>query len=110
MVVGYNVDAVASSLRFLLKVPSIVLANLVLQENAFPEFTQEECEPQTLGTALAPLLLDTKERARQRQAVERVRDILKASGDKPSVRAAQISLRILNGGRAEASRADMSAE
>ena len=41
MVVGYKVDRAAAMFRFLLKVPSIVLANLVLGENAVPEFTQD---------------------------------------------------------------------
>lgn len=106
MVVGYKVDAVAASLRFLLNVPSIVLANLVLQDNAFPEFVQQDCTPEKLSAALAPLLADTPERARQREAVARVRAILRAPGDQPSARAAEVSLRILNGGRAEAARAE----
>jgi len=110
MVVGYKVDAVAASLRFLMNVPSIVLANLVLQENAFPEFVQEDCNPDTLSAALAPLLAQTPERARQRDAVARVRSIMRASGDKPSTRAAEVSLRILSGGRAEAARAEPLAE
>jgi len=110
MVVGYKVDAVAASLRFLLNVPSIVLANLVLQENAFPEFIQEDCQPETLSAALAPLLADTPERAKQREAVARVRSIMREPGDHPSARAAEVSLRILNGGRAEAARAEPLAE
>jgi len=110
MVVAYKVDAVAVRLRFLLKAPSIVLANLVLQENAFPEFIQEDCEPETMARALTPLLADTPERARQREAARRVRDNLLAPGLSPSARAASICLRILNGGRAEAARADSLAE
>jgi lipid-A-disaccharide synthase len=106
MVVGYKVDALASRLSFLLKVPSIVLANLVLQENAFPEFVQEDCEPDTLSAALGPLLSDTPERAAQRDAAHRVRDKMLAPGTSPSARAAQICLRILSGGRPEAARAD----
>jgi len=91
-------------------VPSIVLANLVLQENAFPEFIQEDCQPETLSAALAPLLADTPERAKQREAVARVRSIMREPGDHPSARAAEVSLRILNGGRAEAARAEPLAE
>jgi len=110
MVVGYKVDRLAAGLRFLLKVPSIVLANLVLEDNAFPEFIQEECNPETLSAALAPLLADSDERTRQLAAVARVRAIMRASGDRPSERAAQVTLRILNGGRAEAARADTIAD
>src|SRR5690606_2818926 len=64
-VVAYKVDAIAARLRFLVKVPSIVLANLVLGENAYPEFIQEECTPDKLAAAIAPLILDTPERRRQ---------------------------------------------
>lgn len=110
MVVAYKVDQVAVRLRFLLKVPSIVLANLVLQENAFPEFIQEDCEPETLADALAPLLRDTPERTRQRDAARRVRDKLLASGEPPSQRAARVCLRILSGGRDEAARAETLAD
>lgn len=110
MVVAYKVDAVAASLRFLLNVPSIVLANLVLQENAFPEFIQEDCNPETLSAALAALLTDSEARERQRKAVARVRSTLRASGDAPSARAAEVTLRILSGGRAEAARAEPLAE
>ncbi len=106
MVVAYRVDAVAASLRFLLKVHSVVLANLVLKENAFPEFIQERCHPERLSAALAPLLHDSEERAQQIDAVKRVRAIMRAPGDRPSQRAAEVTLRILNGGRAEAARAD----
>lgn len=110
MVVAYKVDAVAASLRFLLNVPSIVLANLVLQENAFPEFIQEDCNPETLSAALSALLTDGEVRERQRKAVARVRSTLRASGDAPSARAAEVTLRILSGGRAEAARAEPLAE
>jgi len=110
MVVGYKVDAVAASLRSLLKVPSIVLANLVLEENAFPEFIQEDCNPQALSGALSPLLYETEARAGQWAAVARVRSLLRAPGDRPSERAADVTLRIINGGRAEATRAEPLAE
>ena len=50
MVVAYKVDAVmAPVLRRMIKARSIVLANLVLGENAFPEFIQEDCTPANLA-------------------------------------------------------------
>ena len=57
-------------LRFLLKVPSIVLANLVIGENVFPEFIQEDCTPEKLAGAVVPLLADTPERERQLAGLE----------------------------------------
>ncbi len=59
MVVAYKVDAVmAPPLRLMIKARSIVLANLVLGENAFPELIQERCTPVKLADALAAILDD----------------------------------------------------
>ena len=52
MVVGYKMDLIAWQLRFLVKVQSIVLANLVLGENVFPEFLQPDCTGENLAAAL----------------------------------------------------------
>lgn len=90
MVVGYRVDAVAARLRFLVKVHSVVLANLVLGENAFPEFIQEECTPDKLAAALAPLLSDTPERHRQLAALARIPERMKLLSGTPSDAAADI--------------------
>jgi 3-hydroxybutyryl-CoA dehydrogenase len=72
MVVAYKVDAIAARLRFLLNVPSVVLANLELEENAFPEFLQEDCTPEKLADALEQLLRDTPERRAQTAALARI--------------------------------------
>ena len=42
--------------RRLIRVPSVILANLVLGENVVPEFIQQDCTPEKLGDALVPLL------------------------------------------------------
>ena len=72
MVVAYKVDALSAQMRFLLNVPSVVLANLVLEENAFPELLQEDCTPDKLAAALEPLLRDTPERRAQLAALARI--------------------------------------
>ena len=60
MVVAYKVDAlIAPLLRRLIVAPSIVLANLVLGENVFPEFAQEKCTVRT-SRRLSPLLQTAK--------------------------------------------------
>jgi lipid-A-disaccharide synthase len=99
MAVAYRVDAIAARLRFLLNVPSVVLANLVLGENAFPEFLQENCTPEKLAGALSPLLGETLQKRRQLAALARLRETMLASGTVPSVRAAEIVLRHLRGGK-----------
>ena len=56
MVVAYKVDAVAAPvLRRLIVAPSAVLPNLILRENAVPEFHQQDCTAQNLANALAPV-------------------------------------------------------
>lgn len=93
MVVAYKVDAVAARLRFLLKVHSVVLANLVLGENAFPEYLQEACTPERLADALAPLLSETPERMAQLAALARIPPRLLLETGSPSDAAAEIVLR-----------------
>jgi lipid-A-disaccharide synthase len=98
MVVGYKVDALAAKFRFLLKVQSIVLANLVLGENAFPEFKQEDCTGARLSEALMPLLSNTEARARQMLALGQIPAKLHVD-QAPSAAAADIVLAFADGGR-----------
>ena len=95
MVVAYRVDPVAARLRFLLKVHSIVLANLVLGQNAFPEFIQEDCTSAKLSAALVPLLTGSPERAQQLEALARIREKMFLPEGTPSGKAAGIVLSIL---------------
>ena len=92
-VVAYKVDAIAAQLRFLVKVPSIVLANLVLGENVYPEFIQENCSPEKLAEAVAPLLADTPERGRQLGLLARIPERLAVAARSPSDAAAEIVIR-----------------
>ncbi len=99
MVVGYKVDALASRLRFLLKVHSVVLANLVLAENVFPEFIQENCTPEELSAALIPLLLEgSPERERQCAGLANISEKMLLEGTTPSERAAETVLTVLSAG------------
>jgi len=99
MVVAYRVDPLAAYLRFLVKVPSVVLANLVLEEKAFPEFLQEDCTPEQLSAALDALIADTPERARQLKAVTALADRMTLPDGSPSERAAAIVLEYAERGR-----------
>ncbi|MGO9170976.1 MAG: lipid-A-disaccharide synthase [Rhodomicrobium sp.] len=96
MAVAYRVDPVAARLRFLLKVHSIVLANLVLGENAFPEFIQEDCTPQRLSAALLPLLKDTPQRSAQLAALARIHEKMFLPEGTPSAKAADTVLKVLS--------------
>jgi lipid-A-disaccharide synthase len=100
MVVGYKVDVViAPVLRRLIKAPSVVLPNLVLGEKAFPEFHQEQCTAAKLANALAPLLDETPERARQMAALAKIPAALQVANHTPSEAAAGIVLDYAENGR-----------
>jgi lipid-A-disaccharide synthase len=87
MVVAYRVDRLALVFRRLVRPPHFALANLVLGERAFPELMQEACVPEQLAPALASLLSDTPERARQLAALARVPDAI-TTGTSPAIAAA----------------------
>jgi lipid-A-disaccharide synthase len=91
MVTAYRLAAVeAAFVRRLIRVPSVILTNLVLGENVVPEFLQEACTPDRLAAALAPLLADTPARRSQLDAFARLDAIMEIGTAAPSVKAAQI--------------------
>ncbi len=93
MVVAYKVSKLEEQLKYLIKVPSIVLANLILGENAIPERVQWDCTPEKLAEALLPLLGDTPERRSQLEAFSRLDSIMETGAPStPSERAAGIIL------------------
>ncbi len=100
MVVAYKVDAVMGPpLRLMIKARSIVLANLVLGENAFPELIQEKCTPARLASALAPLLDDGPAREKQLAALATIPARLHLPRGSPSEAAADVVLHYAENGR-----------
>lgn len=91
-VVAYKVDAVAAQLRFLMKVKSIVLANLVADEIIYPEFIQERAAPANLAPAVVALMSDTPERRAQMALLPRVAERIATGGKRPSALAADVVL------------------
>jgi len=91
MVAAYKVSSVEAAIaRHIIKLPSVILANLVLGRNAVPEFLQDWCRPELLAPALAPLIDQGAARAAQIAAFAEI-DAIMASGDvAPSMRAAQV--------------------
>jgi lipid-A-disaccharide synthase len=101
MVTAYRVPRIEAVLaRRLIKVPSVILANLVLGENAVPEFLQEDCTAERLAGALLPLLSDTSERRRQVEAFARLDAIMAIGGVSPAERAADVVLGLARKGDA----------
>jgi lipid-A-disaccharide synthase len=90
MVAAYRVGAVeAVILRRLIRVPTVILANLVIGENVVPEFLQEDATAARLSDALAPLLRDSVERQRQCDAFARLDAIMRIGSGSPNMHAAE---------------------
>lgn len=106
MVAAYRlhpVEAVIARLiRLQARLPSVILANLVLGENVVPELLQEDCTADQLAAALLPLVSDTPERRRQVEAYRRLDDIMAIGAVAPSAKAAAIVLAVARGGRSAA--------
>ena len=99
-VVAYKVSRPEWPLRHLVKVPSIVLANLILGENAMPELLQGDATPDKLAAALGQLMADTPERRRQVDAFGRLDGIMEVGADTtPSERAAEVVVRAMGAPR-----------
>jgi lipid-A-disaccharide synthase len=92
MVVAYKADPIATSLRFLLIAHSVVLPNLILGENVFPELLNKDCTSEALCRALLPLMRGGPERDEQLTAVASVVECVRESDQAPSVKAARIVL------------------
>jgi lipid-A-disaccharide synthase len=97
MVTAYRGGAVEAWIaRRVVRVSSIILANLVIGENVIPEFHQEECSAPHLAPALREILADTPQRRRQVEAFARLDGIM-ATGKPPSEAAADVVIEVLGG-------------
>lgn len=95
MVVAYKVSLLEEAIAHLLiKVPTIVLANLVLGENVMPELVQRDATPEKLAAALAPLVANTPDRLRQLVAFARLDEVMAIGKARPSETAADVVLGI----------------
>jgi lipid-A-disaccharide synthase len=93
MVAAYKVSPLeARVIKRLVRVPSYILANLVIGQNIVPELVQEDCTPEKLADMLTPLILDTPERRRQVEAFSWLDTIMEIGSRAPAARAADIVL------------------
>ena len=94
MVVAYRIERISAiAIRHMIKAQSIVLPNLILEKNAFPEFIQEDCTPANLALALEPLIAGGKERQAQLSALAQLEDRMRLDSGSPSDKAAGIVLK-----------------
>lgn len=101
MVVAYRLDAIYRSLKRLnrvvriARVSSMVLPNIIIGENAVPEYLDDDAAPAKLAAAVAPLLADSPERASQLAAFSRLDEAMRLpDGRPPSVSAAEAVLEV----------------
>jgi lipid-A-disaccharide synthase len=85
--------------RTIVRVPTIVLANLVLEDMVMPEFIQRDASPGRLAATLDPLIRDTPERRRQLAAFARIDEAMRIGTARPSEAAAEVVLDVARGGR-----------
>jgi lipid-A-disaccharide synthase len=65
LVGAYKVSKLEEQAKYFIKVPSILLPNLILERRAIPELVQQDCMPDKLAAALVALVRDGPERAAQ---------------------------------------------
>jgi lipid-A-disaccharide synthase len=106
MAVAYRLDGAYRLVRRLntvlpiVRVSSMVLPNIVLGDNAVPEFLEEAVEPDGLSATLAALLREGPERERQLAAFARLDEAMRLPcGGSPSERAADVVVAVAARGR-----------
>jgi lipid-A-disaccharide synthase len=93
MVGAYKVSLIEEQLKYLIKVPSILLPNLILGERAIPERLQRECTPSALGQELEAIVREGAARTGQLEALSRLDRLMALSGGgAPSAEAARAVL------------------
>ena len=103
MVAAYRLHfieaVVARAIRLQARLPSVILANLVIGENVVPELLQEDCTPEKLADALAVVVDDTEQRRRQIAGFQRLDQIMKIGEASPSATVARLVLEAARRGR-----------
>ncbi|WP_438274652.1 lipid-A-disaccharide synthase [Nitrobacter sp.] len=96
MIAAYKAGTVEAWIaQRVIRVSSVILANLVIGENVIPEFLQKDCVPATLAAGLREVLDDTPLRRRQIEAFARLDAIMATDNQSPSSRAAEVALAVL---------------
>jgi lipid-A-disaccharide synthase len=90
---AYKVSLLEEQLKYLIKVHSILLPNLILGARAIPEKLQRDCTPATLGSALEEVVRDGPARSAQLDALARLDRLMRLpDGGAPSAHAARAVL------------------
>lgn len=90
---GANWEAALA--RRLVKLPSVILPNLILGRSIVPEFIQETATPQALAAALLAALDDGEARRRQLEGFVEVETIMRSAGADPAANAVAAALALV---------------
>jgi lipid-A-disaccharide synthase len=89
MIAAYRLRFVEALIaKLLLRVETVILANLVLGEKIVPEFLQYDCTPEALAAGLLDIMRDGAARERQLRAFAGLDAIMETGALPPSARAA----------------------
>jgi lipid-A-disaccharide synthase len=92
-VATYRVAALTAwMLRRLVKLPSVLLVNILVGRTVVPQLLQEDCTGERLAVAIEVLLTDPEARAAQRTAFAEALALIGRGGEAPSDRAAAVIL------------------
>lgn len=95
-VIAYKVSRLSYLIgRLMVKVPSIVMTNILIGRNVIPEFLQGNCRPDFIATAVGRLLDDPEARQAQVAASDEAATLLGRGGPPPSTRAAKVLLELI---------------
>ena len=110
-IIAYKVAPLTAWLaRHLLKIRSVNLPNILMNDSIVPELLQEACTPENVAGEVAKFL-DTENAAPRTQfqnKMEELRRLMGAGKINPSRRAAEIVLREINGANASSAALDTS--
>lgn len=96
MVIAYKIDLIAAYfVSRLMRVPSVVIVNLILDRPSVREYLQFDATAPKLAAGLLPLLQDTPQRARAIADLDDLRRIMGVGGPRPSLLAARAVLEML---------------
>ncbi|WP_089175286.1 lipid-A-disaccharide synthase [Bosea sp. AS-1] len=90
----------AALARRLIKLPSVILPNLILGRSVVPEFIQEEATAEALSRHMLAAMADGPSRQVQLDGFAEVETIMRSAGPSPAVNAVEAALALLSAGQA----------
>lgn len=81
--------------RRLIKLPSVILPNLIIGESVVPEFIQDEASPQALAGAMLAAVAEGPARQRQLDGFAMVEQNMRSAGPSPAANAVNAALALV---------------